>query len=382
MQASNHSPLGASALSRFPLLSVSEAAEKLGVSASTLRNWSNSGEFPVVTLPSGHRRYRMEDVLSWMGEEVSKEGANGCDGPRCALVARVSSNKQSKGYAKGEASDLTRQESRLWQYAKERWGYEEGSPNISMFTRTSSGMNFDCPVFCSLVRSILAQKFAGGYIVAVHSERIARFALSFFKLICEFGHCEVVIIGDEDAEKDAYESLTEDLLAILCHFSARTYGARAAETTTKRISPACVERMIALRQSNYGVVDIARQLTVEGFKMGTGEDETSWDESPSEWVISKYLDANGVETALTVVCNVKRSGESPLDGFLAEQVDRTDSKTDRIPARSFRERYEAYCNARSVQPEAPARLGQLLSERGIRRCSNGGVRTLTGIRFK
>ena len=44
------------------LLTIGAAAAILGVSVDTLRRWSNSGRLPVVVLPSGHRRYRREDL--------------------------------------------------------------------------------------------------------------------------------------------------------------------------------------------------------------------------------------------------------------------------------------------------------------------------------
>jgi len=44
-------------------LSVSEAAEMLGVSAWTLRNWDNSGKLKARRHPiNGHRLYRHEDL--------------------------------------------------------------------------------------------------------------------------------------------------------------------------------------------------------------------------------------------------------------------------------------------------------------------------------
>lgn len=44
------------------MLLPSSAAKRLGVSAGTLRNYAERGMIPVVTLPSGHRRFREEDV--------------------------------------------------------------------------------------------------------------------------------------------------------------------------------------------------------------------------------------------------------------------------------------------------------------------------------
>jgi excisionase family DNA binding protein len=44
------------------LLSIREAAQRLNVSASTVRGWSEKGILPVIKLPSGHRRFRVMDI--------------------------------------------------------------------------------------------------------------------------------------------------------------------------------------------------------------------------------------------------------------------------------------------------------------------------------
>lgn len=46
-------------------LSLGQVAELLGVHPSTIRNWSNQGDFPVSRTAGGHRRYRRSDVELW-----------------------------------------------------------------------------------------------------------------------------------------------------------------------------------------------------------------------------------------------------------------------------------------------------------------------------
>jgi excisionase family DNA binding protein len=43
-------------------LNVGQAAEYLGVSAASLRNWSDQGRLPVYRTPGGQRRYRLNDL--------------------------------------------------------------------------------------------------------------------------------------------------------------------------------------------------------------------------------------------------------------------------------------------------------------------------------
>jgi excisionase family DNA binding protein len=53
-------------------LNVGQAAEYLGVSPASLRNWSDQGRLPVYRTPGGQRRYRMSDLEeflnSWLEE--------------------------------------------------------------------------------------------------------------------------------------------------------------------------------------------------------------------------------------------------------------------------------------------------------------------------
>jgi excisionase family DNA binding protein len=44
------------------LLKNSEAAKRLGITQGTLRGHADKGIIPVVTLPSGHRRFREADI--------------------------------------------------------------------------------------------------------------------------------------------------------------------------------------------------------------------------------------------------------------------------------------------------------------------------------
>jgi excisionase family DNA binding protein len=62
-------------------MNVGQAATYLGVSAASLRNWSNRGLVPVYRTPGGQRRYDasdLDDFMHSMREPV--EGENGSHG--------------------------------------------------------------------------------------------------------------------------------------------------------------------------------------------------------------------------------------------------------------------------------------------------------------
>ena len=43
-------------------MTTGEAARYLDVSLQTVRRWAKNGSLPVIILPSGHRRFRTEDI--------------------------------------------------------------------------------------------------------------------------------------------------------------------------------------------------------------------------------------------------------------------------------------------------------------------------------
>jgi excisionase family DNA binding protein len=59
-------------------LSLSKAAQLLGVHPGTVRNWSDQGVLPVHRTKGGHRRYRREEVELWMQSQRTT-GQNGLD---------------------------------------------------------------------------------------------------------------------------------------------------------------------------------------------------------------------------------------------------------------------------------------------------------------
>jgi hypothetical protein len=106
-------------------VSLGIASSLLNLSDSTTRRLVDSGVVASITLPSGHRRVSRRSISAFLHEEggvwTEDETTNGKI--PVALVARVSSNAQSKGISKGsQQNDLARQQQRLRDFAKEKWG--------------------------------------------------------------------------------------------------------------------------------------------------------------------------------------------------------------------------------------------------------------------
>jgi excisionase family DNA binding protein len=63
-------------------MNVGQAATYLGVSAASLRNWSNRGLVPVYRTPGGQRRYDstdLDDFMHSMREPVEGVSGNGAE---------------------------------------------------------------------------------------------------------------------------------------------------------------------------------------------------------------------------------------------------------------------------------------------------------------
>jgi excisionase family DNA binding protein len=65
-------------LSDFPnhWLSLSDAAEQLGVHATTLRRWADNGDIPIMLTPGGHRRFAVQDLEAFAARQRGVSGSN------------------------------------------------------------------------------------------------------------------------------------------------------------------------------------------------------------------------------------------------------------------------------------------------------------------
>ena len=69
-------------------LNVSEAAEFLGVSAASLRKWSDQGLLPVYRTPGGQRRYSPHDLEEFLASMRQPGAGAGAAVPRYGRNAR------------------------------------------------------------------------------------------------------------------------------------------------------------------------------------------------------------------------------------------------------------------------------------------------------
>ena len=185
------------------LLSITAAAQALGVSASTLRRWEAAGKLIPSRTEGGQRRY---DLASTHPERYHSAPVS----RRTVAYARVSSHDR-KG-------DLERQQQVLELYcAAQAWPFE-------IITDLGSGMNYHKKGLKRLLDAILEGEV--GRLVLTHKDRLLRFGAELVFALCEARQVEVVIIN-QGQETSFEEELAGDMLEILTVFSARLYGSRS-----------------------------------------------------------------------------------------------------------------------------------------------------------
>jgi predicted site-specific integrase-resolvase len=184
-------------------ISGKETKEILGISDTTLRQWSASGYLPCIRTQGGHRRYCKKSIDSIIGktQETSKSRTK-------YIYCRVSTH--------GQKDDLQRQIQSL----------QSIYPEHSVISDIGSGINFKRKG----LKTILELSMSGNLeeLVVAHRDRLARFATELITwVICRNGGR--VVYHDQTEQpipRSPEMDLTEDLLAIITDFSARAQGRR------------------------------------------------------------------------------------------------------------------------------------------------------------
>lgn len=195
-------------------ISIGKAAEKLGVSNSTLRVWEEKGILIPERTPTGHRRYRTSQIEHFLSsQEVNQTPSE------TFLYARVSTQKQAND------GNLDRQVGRLTAFA-----LSQHLSIHSVFTDVASGLNEKRKGLQKLLLAV--KKQANSIVLIEYKDRLARFGFSYLQqYIQDFGGRMIIV---EEQEKDEQQELVEDLIAITTSFSARIYGKRGGRVA-KRI---------------------------------------------------------------------------------------------------------------------------------------------------
>lgn len=180
------------------LLSISEAAELLGVSTKTIRRWESDGKIKAVRTEGGHRRFAVADLIG-----------NSQDDSLTVAYTRVSSQEHKE--------DLEKQKIVLEAYcASHGWPCE-------VISDLGSGVNYRKKGLIKLIKLICTYQVER--LVITHKDRLLRLGSDLIFTLCEVFGTEVIIVNrSEDSTFE--EELTQDILDVIDIFSARLYGSR------------------------------------------------------------------------------------------------------------------------------------------------------------
>ncbi len=173
----------------------------------------------------------------------------------------MSSAGQNVAQGASDKSSLEHQRDRVLEYITNRWGSEA---TTTWYKSVGSGLNFERPAFLELVSDLLAGKYKGGYVVATDFTRICRFGIRLLEHICKLGGAEIIYTLGGSEDKSANESMVDDVLSVLTHFTAKASGAKTAKILSVNVPPAKVKYILELSQRGYSIQAIVAQLEKEG----------------------------------------------------------------------------------------------------------------------
>ena len=173
-----------------------EYQKRYNISPQLFYLWRTTGKLQTKELVKNHH-------LVWVEDEPSNNLRV------VAVYGRVSTSKQKQ--------DLSNQIDVLKKYV-----ISNGS-NPKVFSDIGSGMNEKRPGLISLMNEIVQNKISK--VVISHKDRLIRFGFGYLETIFKMYNTEIEIINLED-DKSFQEELTEDLIAIIHHFSMKFYGKR------------------------------------------------------------------------------------------------------------------------------------------------------------
>lgn len=177
------------------------------VHPNRLRAWEKRGLIKTVRLPSGQRRYPVEEINRILGT-----GGIKAEPEAVVLYARVSTKKQA------DAGNLERQLERLRAYAREK-GYRV----VAEHSDVASGLNQNRRGLERVLKSAERGEFRK--LVIESPDRLTRFGYAYLERCLRHCGVETEVTSQKEPE-DAHTELVQDLLAVVASFSARLYGAR------------------------------------------------------------------------------------------------------------------------------------------------------------
>ena len=197
---------------------VHEAAEILGVTTKTIRNYDRDGKLKTYRTEGNHRIVMRDDLIEFLTEKglILDDTA----GQRKDVIyARVSSHDQKRG------GDLDRQALFLAENV-------EGLVNPVILKEVGSGLNDKRVQLQKLLKMVCNDEVRNVYVT--YKDRLTRFGYHYLETMFLPHNVNIIVVKDSHAEKSVQEELVEDMMSLIASFSGKLYGMRSKKIKTEK----------------------------------------------------------------------------------------------------------------------------------------------------
>lgn len=194
---------------------IKQAAEILGISTNTLRNWCDQGRIPYEMSVSGQRVFNEQELIDYKNEKL------GVSPPE----------KKTVFYVRSSSSDDVTMDTQI-----EKLTQEYGTPH-KIYRDKASGLKDNRSGLNSLFSDITSGKHDIGTVAITNKNRLTRFGYRYIERFLEYADVKIVIL-DSDETKEPYEVLMSDFMSLIASFSGEIYRLRGWEQRKKLLNKA------------------------------------------------------------------------------------------------------------------------------------------------
>lgn len=186
------------------LMRVKQAADYLGVTPQTIRNWSNMGELKHSFSGANQRLYSIKDLDAYKNSRLGIEPK-----PEKAI---------SLFYIRSSGSSDVSHDAQ-----REKLVTSYGNPDKE-FKDTSSGLNDNRKELTKMLEFV-SENNKKKIIYVTNKDRLTRFGFNYLEMFVNKFNGEIVVL-DSDETKEPHEILLQDFMSLLASFSGKFYRLR------------------------------------------------------------------------------------------------------------------------------------------------------------
>ena len=226
---------------------VGVAADLLGISHNSVRNFCSRGELDYVSTMGRHRRVSLKSINLWLGLDEETDSNR-----KVVFYARVSGKIQRK------QGNLARQAERLESYCINELG--EAKENIIGIQEQGSGLSETRPGYIRLLDLVISGQVR--ILICEDKDRLARYGVVLLQTLCHKFNVELIVTNQKQEISDD-ESMVSEIISICSVFEARRCGRRGTKRTEMPLTDEVRNRIIELHQSGLSQTAISEILQSE-----------------------------------------------------------------------------------------------------------------------